>query len=62
MAIATKKFIAIYSNTEGHIAIHITIYWDSVKSKNSHRVTSFIQYQRSIKHIYDMKHLNNCLL
>ena len=33
VGIATKKCIAIYCDKQGHIAIRITIYWDSVKSK-----------------------------
>ena len=35
MGIATKKCIAIYCDKQGCIAIRITIYWDSVKSKIS---------------------------
>ena len=34
MGIATKKCIAIYCDKQGHIAIGITIYWDSVKSRS----------------------------
>ena len=34
MGIATKKCIAIYCDKQGRIAIRITIYWDSVKSRS----------------------------
>ena len=48
MGIATKNRIAIYCDKWGRIAIRITIYWDSVKSKNKQGSQQFNMFNVEI--------------